>query len=91
VIRTNWDKSARDIRDAVLQEVQTFLGDLQPQDDQTLVIARLHGQADYRAVSRRQGEIMKKHSAMAASLASPNSRSNLPLTFQHQQYDREAE
>jgi hypothetical protein len=77
VIRSNWHKSARDIRDAVLREVQTFLGDLQPQDDQTLVIVRLQTQADYRAVSQRPREIMKKYSAMAAGLASPSSRPSL--------------
>jgi len=37
----NWDASTRTLCDAVLAHLRLFLGDLDPQDDQTLVIVRL--------------------------------------------------
>jgi len=40
-ICNNWDASTRKLCDAVLVALSSFLGDLDPQDDQTLVIARL--------------------------------------------------
>jgi sigma-B regulation protein RsbU (phosphoserine phosphatase) len=41
VIRKNSDKSAAKIRDEILKEVRSFLGEAQLQDDLTLVVARL--------------------------------------------------
>lgn len=39
-ICNNWDAATRDLCDAVLGHLQSFLGDLDPQDDQTLMIIR---------------------------------------------------
>jgi hypothetical protein len=39
-ICNNWDAATRDLRDLVLGHLQSFLGDLDPQDDQTLMIVR---------------------------------------------------
>jgi hypothetical protein len=36
----NWHADTRDLCDAVLCHVRSFLGDLDPQDDQTLIIIR---------------------------------------------------
>jgi serine phosphatase RsbU (regulator of sigma subunit) len=40
-ICNNWDAATRDLCDAVLADLRSFLGDLDPQDDQTLMIIRL--------------------------------------------------
>jgi len=40
-ICNNWDASTRTLCDAVLGDLRSFLGDLDPQDDQTLMIIRL--------------------------------------------------
>jgi Stage II sporulation protein E (SpoIIE) len=37
----NWDTDTRNICDAVFGDLRSFLGDLDPQDDQTLMIVRL--------------------------------------------------
>jgi phosphoserine phosphatase RsbU/P len=39
-ICNNWHADTRDLCDAVLCELRSFLGDLDPQDDQTLMIIR---------------------------------------------------
>jgi len=39
-ICNNWDAATRDLCDLVLGHLQSFLGDLDPQDDQTLMIVR---------------------------------------------------
>ena len=39
-ICNNWDAATRDLCDGVLGHLQSFLGDLDPQDDQTLMIVR---------------------------------------------------
>jgi hypothetical protein len=41
VIEDNWEYSSNKIRDAILAEVQSFLGRVPPQDDQTLMVVRL--------------------------------------------------
>ena len=40
-ICNNWDAATRSLCDAVLGHLRSFLGDLDPQDDQTLMIIRL--------------------------------------------------
>ncbi len=41
VIRENLAKSPAEIRDEILKRVRSFLGEEQPQDDLTLVVARI--------------------------------------------------
>ncbi len=59
-ICNNWDADTRDLCDAVLGDLRSFLGDLDPQDDQTLMIIRpqpsRHELAidDFQAVERSQ-------------------------------------
>jgi phosphoserine phosphatase RsbU/P len=41
VIRNSWERPPQEICQRVLKSIQTFLGDLNPHDDQTLVVVRL--------------------------------------------------
>ena len=41
VIRENSAKSPAKIRDEILKQVQSFLGEEQPQDDLSLMVARI--------------------------------------------------
>ena len=41
VIEDNWQKSSGEICDAILARIRSFLGSQWPQDDQTLMVARL--------------------------------------------------
>jgi sigma-B regulation protein RsbU (phosphoserine phosphatase) len=59
-ICNNWDAATVDLCDAVLSDLRSFLGDLDPQDDQTLMIIRPRpswkelSEDDFLAVARSQ-------------------------------------
>jgi sigma-B regulation protein RsbU (phosphoserine phosphatase) len=59
-ICNNWDAPTRNLCDAVLGDLRSFLGDLDPQDDQTLMIVRLQPSLnelkndDFLAIGRSQ-------------------------------------
>jgi serine phosphatase RsbU (regulator of sigma subunit) len=59
-ICNNWDAPTRNLCDAVLGDLRSFLGDLDPQDDQTLMIIRLQPSLnelkndDFLAIGRSQ-------------------------------------
>ena len=41
VLQSNWNRPASEIRDEVLSQVHSFLGAEQPEDDLTLLVARV--------------------------------------------------
>jgi serine phosphatase RsbU (regulator of sigma subunit) len=47
-VQNNWNKSSIEIRDEVLLQVHGFLRGERPQDDMTLLVVRLEGDADFR-------------------------------------------
>jgi serine phosphatase RsbU (regulator of sigma subunit) len=56
VIEENWEKSSVEICDAILARIRSFLGRRSPQDDQTLMVARLQPISSNLSPGRAQTE-----------------------------------